>query len=414
MNKINVFEDAINRLKNIAKKANVKQEDVEILEHPKKTTIVNFPVKTSKGLKIFNGYRVQYNDALGPTKGGIRFHPNVDLSEVNALALWMTLKNALLDLPYGGAKGGIAIDVKKFTEMDLENVSREFIRQIHMFVGPAIDIPAPDVYTNPRIMGWMMDEYNKIKAQHIPGIITGKPLSIGGSHIREFSTALGCFYIIEEAVKKYNLDISKTKIAIQGFGNAGSHIARILFENKYNIVAVSDSKGGICNFDGLNIKNLIKHKIATGSVINFEEGKKKSNEELLELNVDLLIPSAIENVINTENADRIKAKMIFELANGPITNKAEEILEKQNTIIIPDILVNAGGVSVSYFEWKQNLQGVQWSEKKVLKKLNKRMKNAFNNIFENYVKKQNISFRDASYIYAINKILEAEKAKGRI
>ena len=414
MDEINSYEDALNRLDEITVKYKLDKKDVEILKHPKRSLIINFPVKTKSGVKIINAYRVQYNDALGPTKGGIRYHPDVDLNEVNALSFWMTLKNALVEIPYGGAKGGIKINSKEFDEFDLEQISREYIRQIHSFIGPARDIPAPDVYTNPKIMGWMMDEYNKIRSEHVPAVITGKPVLIGGSHGRAYSTAMGGYIVLKTAMDKYNLDASSTKTAVQGFGNAGMNISKIMNSNNMKIVAVSDSKGGIYNENGLDIEEVIKHKESTGSVINFSGAKQISNSELLELDVDILIPAALEKVINTKNANNIKAKMILELANGPVTRDADRILNDKNIIVLPDILANSGGVIVSYFEWKQNLQGLKWDEDVILDKLHKRLEATFNNIYENYVIKDKVDFRTASYAHAIISIISAEKDKGRI
>ena len=414
MDEINSYEDALNRLDEITVKYKLNKKDVEILKHPKRSLIINFPVKTKSGVKIINAYRVQYNDALGPTKGGIRYHPDVDLNEVNALSFWMTLKNALVEIPYGGAKGGIKINSKEFDEFDLEQISREYIRQIHSFIGPARDIPAPDVYTNPKIMGWMMDEYNKIRSEHVPAVITGKPVLIGGSHGRAYSTAMGGYIVLKTAMDKYNLDASSTKTAVQGFGNAGMNISKIMNSNNMKIVAVSDSKGSIYNENGLDIEEVIKHKESTGSVINFSGAKQISNSELLELEVDILIPAALEKVINTKNANNIKAKMILELANGPVTRDADRILNDKNIIVLPDILANSGGVIVSYFEWKQNLQGLKWDEDVILDKLHKRLEATFNNIYENYVIKDKVDFRTASYAHAIISIISAEKDKGRI
>ena len=412
--KINPYEDALNRLSEVAEKFNIAEKDIEILKHPKKILMVNFPVHTSKGLKIINGYRVQYNDALGPTKGGLRYHPHVDIEEVKALSFWMALKNAVLDLPYGGAKGGITIDPREYTQQDLEKISREFIRQIHLFIGPQIDIPAPDVYTTPQIMAWMMDEYSKIKGKHVPGVITGKPLSVGGSLVRSYSTAMGGFCVLREALAKYKINPLETKTAIQGFGNAGMNLAEIMKGQNMKIVAVSDSKGGVYNEEGLNIEALVKHKKDTGTVVDFPSAKAVTNNELLELNVDILVPAALENAITEANAGNIKAKIILELANGPVTHKADKMLYEKNIVVLPDILANAGGVTVSYFEWIQNLYGDRWTEEEILKKLDSRMKKAFDNLYDNYVTQSYVDFRTAAYAYAIKKIIEAEKDRGHI
>ncbi len=410
----NLFEDALTRLSIIFsdKRFDVKKDDLKVLTFPKRTFLVSFPVKTSKGLEIFKGYRVQFNDTLGPTKGGMRYHPKVDLNEINALAFWMTLKNSLVGLPYGGGKGGIEIDPRQYTKEDLEKISREFIRQISSFIGPTKDIPAPDVYTNPQIMGWMVDEYNKIKNEHLSGVITGKPLSVGGSRARAYSTAQGGFYVFREAAKEYNISKSAT-VAIQGFGNAGMHMARIMYEAGYKIVAVSDSKGGVYNQKGLNILKLIEYKKEEKQITGFS-GRNITNKELLELNVDVLVPAALENVITKHNAKQIKAKMIIELANGPISIEADEELFKRKIIVLPDILSNAGGVIVSYFEWVQNNQGFYWTETEVLEKLDSILTNTFKILLKEYVKKYGVSFRTAAYVHAVKRILQAEKDLGHL
>ena len=414
MKQINPYKDALSRLCEVIELCNIDDNTLDILRHPKRTMIINFPIKTKRGIKIIKAYRVQYNDALGPTKGGIRYHPDVNLTEVNALALWMSLKNALLDLPYGGAKGGIKIDPFEFDKDELEQISREYIRQIHNFIGPGKDIPAPDVYTNPKIMGWMADEFSKIKGEHIPGVITGKPLSIGGSKAREYSTAMGGFYVLREILKKFNIKQANTITAIQGFGNAGANIAKIMAEKNMKIIAVSDSKGGIYNENGLNIKKVIEHKANKGSVIDFPNSHSITNSELLELKVDILIPAALQNSITSKNANNIKAKFILELANGPVTSKADKMLYEKKIIVMPDILANAGGVTVSYFEWMQNLYGASWSEPEVLQKLDKKITKAFNSLYSYYIEKTYIDFRTAAYAYAIKKIIQAEKDRGHI
>ena len=419
---INPFQDTLKRLEYLFEECDkfpkavcfFRKQDVEILKHPKKTFMVNFPLKTKKETKIINAYRVQYNDALGPTKGGIRFHPEVDLDEVNALAFWMTLKNSLLGLPYGGAKGGITINPKNYTEEELEYISREYIRQLHKVLGPTIDVPAPDVYTNPKVMGWMMDEYEKVKGEHLPGIITGKPLSIGGSEGRSYSTAMGGFYVLREITQYCGITPFKATMAIQGFGNAGMNLAKLAQKEGYKIIAVSDSKGGIYSEKGLNINEVIKHKKKTGSVIKLKGTKTITNEELLELKTEVLVPAALSNVITKKNARKIKAHIILELANGPVTQEADAILFKNDVHVLPDILANAGGVVVSYFEWQQNLAGDKWTEQTILEKLDKRMTQTFNILLSEYVKKLKVDFRTAAYVHSINRIIQAEKDRGRI
>jgi glutamate dehydrogenase (NAD(P)+) len=418
MTKVNPFEDTLARLKALTKhckedQARFTEKDLEILSAPKRTLIVNFPVKMKDGsIKMINGYRVQYNDARGPTKGGIRFHPHVDIDEVKALALWMTLKTAVLDLPFGGAKGGITIDPKSTSAEDIERISREFIRQIHNFLGPTKDIPAPDVYTNPQVMAWMLDEYEKIKGEKSPGMITGKPLELGGSKGRDVATAQGAAYIFREAADGYDLPGNAT-VAVQGFGNAGMNIARILSGWGYRVVALSDSKGAIHNENGFNIDEVAEFKEKRGTLADFPKAKKMTNEELLLLDVDVLVPAALENQITKENAAKVKAKLVLEVANGPVTSEADAILHKNDIVVVPDILANAGGVTVSYFEWAQNNSGHYWEESEVMEKLEKKMTAAFREVHE-LVKKLDINHRTAAYILAINRIVEAEKKRGNL
>lgn len=404
---INPFQDSINRLKKIAEKANIKK--IETLLRPKRIFTINFPIKRENKTELIQAHRVQYNDWKGPAKGGIRYHQDVNLDEVKALAFWMTIKNSVVNLPLGGGKGGIEINPKDYSQKELEEISREYIRQLHKNLGPQIDIPAPDVYTNPQIMGWMIDEYEKITGKHLPGMITGKPLTIGGSEARSYSTAMGAFYVFEEAIKNYNLNKNST-IAIQGFGNAGLFLAKILNKNGYNIVAISDSKTGIYNQEGIDIQKAIELKTKEKSLENYP-GEKITNKEILELDVDILIPSAIENVITEENAHNIKAKLILEVANGPVVSKAEEILKDK--IIIPDVLANAGGVIVSYYEWVQNNTGDYWSEEKVLKKLKEKIVKAYSEI-KQHKDKNNFDYRTSAYALALERIIQAGKDRGAI
>lgn len=404
---MNPFTNAMNQLKVAAEKAGIK--DYEVLANPKRIIQTSFPVKMQTGeVKIIQGYRVQYNDARGPFKGGIRFHPEVDLEEVKALSFWMAIKTAVVDVPFGGGKGGVTINPKELSKKDLEAVSRSFIKSMHSFLGPEKDIPAPDVYTTPEVMSWMLDEYEKIKGKKAPGMITGKPLEIGGSHARNYSTAMGGVYVLEEAVKLFNIE---KRVVIQGFGNAGMHVARILEEKGYKIIGVSDSKSGIYNPEGLKIVELIEHKKSFGSLKDFEHGKQITNKELLELETDILIPSALGDQINKSNVENIKAKLIAELANGPTTAEAEKILLEKQVIIIPDVLFNAGGVAVSYFEWVQNLSGNYWEEQEVLEKLQHKMKKALDELVVES-KALSLSLREAAFVLAIRKILKAEELRG--
>lgn len=418
-----LYKDALQRLHALALKADVNEEVVLQLEYPKSTLEVSIPIRMDDGsLQIFKGYRVRHNDIKGPSKGGIRFHPGVNVSEVKALAFWMTLKCALAGIPYGGGKGGVTVDTKKLSERELEQLSRGFIAQIADLIGPNKDIPAPDMYTNAKIMNWMMDEYNKINRGHFPGVITGKPVSRGGSVGRDDATARGAYYCMKELEQINNVNPSATTVAVQGFGNAGMHIANLLFNDGYKVVAISDSSGGIYKADGLNIPLLTKLKAKTGklksafSMNECPDGKKCAilqkelvnasfieNKDLLELAVDFLIPSAMENQITINNAENIKAKYIVETANGPVDSKADEILVKKGIKVIPDILANAGGVVVSYFEWVQNNTGWYWSIEEVHQKLKTIMSKAFHRV-HNLVCDKSFDYRTGAYAVALKEL----------
>ena len=413
---INPFTNATKQLENAAGFLNLDKNVLEVLKHPKRVLEVSIPVKMDSGeMKVFKGYRSQYNDALGPFKGGIRFHPKVNLSEVKALSAWMTWKCAVVGLPLGGGKGGVVVDPKKLSNKEIEKLSRGYIQALKDFIGPEKDIPAPDVYTNPQIMAWMMDEFSKIKGYNVPGVITGKPVEIGGAKGRKFSTSQGGVYVIEKAVKKLKLKSEKITVAIQGFGNVGAFAAKILYALGYNIVAVSDSRGGVVMNQGfknnsLDIKKVIKFKKETRSVVGFPGTKTITNEQLLKLDVDVLIPAALENVITEKNAGQIKAKLIVELANGPITPEADLKLEKKGIIVVPDILANAGGVIVSYFEWVQNLQNYYWTERENISKLKTIIEKSFDEV---WAKREclNISMRLASYVVAVERVARVEKMR---
>ncbi|MBS3165941.1 Glu/Leu/Phe/Val dehydrogenase [Candidatus Woesearchaeota archaeon] len=390
----------------IAPLANLSEKELLILQTPEHTLQAELHVNG----KTYPAYRVQYNNARGPYKGGIRFHPDVHLDEVKSLAFWMTLKCAVADIPLGGGKGGITFDPKKFSEKELEEISRAYIRAFYQHLGSGKDIPAPDVYTTPQIMGWMLDEYETLTAKKDPGMITGKPLNLGGSQVRDIATALGGTYVLNEAVNKLNL--SHKTVAIQGFGNAGMNMAKLLAE-KYTIVAVSDSKGGIYDSKGLDIAKVIEAKEKTSSVIGYSSAEKITNEELLTCDCAILIPSALNDVITAENASQVKAKIVLELANGPTTLEADEILFKRGILVLPDILSNAGGVTVSCFEWQQNVHQEHWDADTVKKKLKEKIVDAFNQLWDVYQGKS-YNFRTATYIYAIKKVLDAERKRGRI
>jgi glutamate dehydrogenase len=406
-----VFNNALKQFDVAAKKLSDEPKDLlEAMKKPKKSLIVSIPVKMDSGeIKSFTGFRVQFNDARGPCKGGIRFHPNVSLDEVTALSLWMTIKNAVAGVPYGGGKGGIIVNPKELSENELEKLSRGYIKAIHEFIGEKIDIPAPDVYTNAQVMAWMLDEFEKINGKHSPGVITGKPIALGGSLGREQATAQGGLFVLMEAVKACN--IKEKNIVIQGIGNVGGIMAELASEAGFKVIAVSDSKTGILNEKGLNVNQVMEFKKKNGSIKGFPNSKEISNNELLELNCDILIPAALENVITEKNAEKIKAKMILELANGPTTPEADKILNKKEISVIPDVLANSGGVTVSYFEWVQNLYGYYWTKEEVNEKLRIKMVQAFNNLLstKNAFK---CSFRESAYIHAIKEIALAMKLRG--
>jgi glutamate dehydrogenase (NADP+) len=371
-------------------------------------------------LQVFTGYRVRHEDTRGPTKGGIRYHPNVSLAEVKALAFWMTFKCAVVGIPFGGAKGGITANPKELSRLELERLSRGFIRRIADFIGPDTDIPAPDVYTNEMVMGWMMDEYSKIRRSHTPGVITGKPIALGGSLGRREATGRGAFYCIKELEKQRKWNRSDIRVAVQGFGNVGQSVAGFLHADGYKVVAVSDSRGGIYNPDGFDIPSLIQFKNQTrevravyckGTVCEMVEADKLTNEELLELDVDILIPAALENQIHANNAASVKAKVIVEVANGPITTEGDRILQEGNKLIVPDILANAGGVTVSYFEWVQNKTGQYWDLEEVNSRLGKSMAREYNTVSA-LTQEKSIDMRTAAYVHALRRLGEAIESKG--
>ncbi len=417
----NIFSDAIKRLDRAFEFAEIDAEAVERLKHPKAILQVAVPVRMDDGsLRIFEGYRVRHDDSRGPGKGGVRFHPDVNLHEVKALAFWMTCKCAVVGIPYGGAKGGVVVNPKELSRLELERLSRGFIRQIAEFIGPETDIPAPDVYTNAMIMGWMMDEYSKMRGRRTPAVITGKPIPLGGSLGREDATGRGAYYCIKELEKQKGWDPRQTRVAVQGFGNAGQHVARLLHEDSYRIVAVSDSKGGIYKEKGFDIPSLIRFKnesrqlkavYCDGSVCEIVDADTISNEELLALDVDVLIPAALENVITRENAGEVRAPVIVEVANGPTTSEGDEVLNEAKRLVVPDILANAGGVTVSYFEWVQNKQGYYWTEGLVRERLKEIMSREFNAVYE-LADRHGIDMRTAAYAHALNRIGLAFEAVG--
>jgi glutamate dehydrogenase (NADP+) len=417
----NVFEDAVARVERIGEEASVAKEVIDALRQPRALLTADLPVRMDDGSTAhFVAHRCRYNDALGPTKGGIRYHPGVTREEVMALALWMTIKCAVTGLPYGGGKGGVKVDPKQLSRLELERLSRAYMRAMADFVGPEIDIPAPDVYTNARIMGWMADEYETIHRRKAPGVITGKPILLGGSLGRDEATGRGAFIVIQHYAKKVGLDPERTRVAVQGLGNAGYHVARLLQEAGYRIVAVSDSKGGIHSEDGFDVDSLYEHKQSVGkvegvycegSVCELVQHEKISNEELLELDVELLIPAALEGVITADNAERVRARLIAEVANGPISSDADAMLAERGVRVLPDVLTNAGGVTVSYFEWSQNRQGWSWTLPQVRERLEQQLSQAFDQMWAIHGEDE-VTLREAAYALALRRIGEAIEAEG--
>ncbi|MEM9809196.1 MAG: Glu/Leu/Phe/Val dehydrogenase [Cyanobacteria bacterium P01_D01_bin.56] len=420
-NPVSLLADASKRLEQALKHVDISEDAIARLKHPKTSLSVSIPVRMDDGsLQVFPGYRVRYEDTRGAGKGGVRYHPHVSLDEVQSLAFWMTFKCALLDLPFGGAKGGITVNPKELSRAELERLSRGYIDAIADAIGVDIDILAPDVYTNAVIMGWMMDQYSTIQRQLCRGVVTGKPLALGGSKGRDTATAMGAFTVIQAMLSQFKLIPTETTIAVQGFGNAGSTLAGLLAEAGYKIVAVSDSKGGIFAPQGLDIASVIHHKrqrremkavYCEDTVCSIIEHQVISNHELLALNVDVLIPAALENQINQHNAKEIKAKYIFEVANGPVNSDADEILAVQGTYVFPDILVNAGGVTVSYFEWVQNRSGLYWTLDTVNQRLKQQMVSAAETIWQ-LAQTHKTSMRTAAYIHALNGLGAAMDARG--
>lgn len=417
------LQNALTQLKKAADLVKLDAAVLEILKKPKRILQFSIPVKMDNGAtKIFDGYRVQWNDARGPFKGGIRFHPKTDLNEVEALAFWMTIKCAAVGIPYGGGKGGVTVDSKKLSRNELERLSRGYIQAVKCVIGPKKDIPAPDVYTNPQIMGWMMDEFSKIKGYNVFGVVTGKPLEVGGSEGRGTATAQGGFYILEEVAKKIKIDPKKTKIVIQGFGNAGANMADLCFHAGYKIIGISDSQTAIIDKAGKGFDShaIAKIKEQKGMVDICECSEIKcsckdhahiTNEKLLETDCDILILAALENQITKKNMGKIKAKVILELANGPTAPEADEKLFKREVLVVPDVLANAGGVTVSYFEWVQNLQNYYWSEREVFEKLKKIMVENFDAAWK--IKEKNkTDLRIAVFALALGRLEKAIKARG--
>jgi len=410
---INPFEVALEQLDEAAKLIKLDNGLHQILAHPKRVLIVSIPVRLdNKEIRVFTGFRSQHNDARGPYKGGIRYHPQVTIDEVKALSMWMTWKCAIADIPYGGGKGGVICNPKEMSDLELERMTRRYAYAIADIIGPHTDIPAPDVYTGGKEMAWIMDTYSALKGNYVqPEVITGKPLAIGGSLGRTEATGRGLSFTVREAAKKLKLNLHTATVAVQGFGNAGQYAAQLLEEQGAKVIAVSDSKGGVYNKNGIQIGALRKHKEKKGSVVGFPESKSITNEEVLVTDCTILIPAALENQITKKNAPKISAKVVAEAANGPTTPEADDILYKNKTLLIPDVLANGGGVTVSYFEWLQNLRRESWSESQVNEMLDKNITRAFSDVYATHDKYQ-VNMRKASTVLAINRVVDAIKIRG--
>jgi glutamate dehydrogenase len=394
-------------------KLGYSKEMYELLKEPLRLLRVRIPVlMDDKKLKVFTGFRAQHNDSIGPTKGGIRFHPDVNEDEVKALSIWMSLKCGIVDLPFGGGKGGIICDPREMSLVELERLSRGYVRAISQIVGPNKDIPAPDVMTNSQVMAWMMDEYSRIREFDSPGFITGKPIVLGGSHGRETATAMGVTIMIKQALKIRGMQIHQTRVVVQGFGNAGSYLAKFMHESGAIVVGISDVYGAIYNENGLDIPSLLDRRDSFGTVTRLFENTL-TNLQLLEQQCDVLVPAAIENQITQENAAKIRASIVVEAANGPTTLEATRILTERGVLIVPDILASAGGVVVSYYEWVQNNQGYYWSEAEVESKLQERMEKAFDNVY-NVHETRGVNMRLAAYMVGVRKMAEASHLRGWI
>lgn len=411
--------EAKKQLSSAAKMLGIDSKILSALSEPVRVLSDDIPVKLENGsVQDFNAYRVQHNDALGPFKGGIRFHPEVNLDEVKALAMWMTWKCALMNLPFGGAKGGVIVEPKKLSGRELEALSRGYVQSFGEFLGPDKDVPAPDVYTNAQVMSWMLDEFEKLKKRHSPGAFTGKPLELGGIRIRDESTGLGGFFVIEACARRFGLKPRSTSVAIQGFGNVGFNIAGFLHEAGFKVVALSDSSGAVYSKAGFSPADMMKCKTAKGKIAECYatgsgSGTAISNEELLELDVDVLIPAALSGQITSKNADDVKARLVVEMANGPLTNDADRILGEKKAVVVPDILANAGGVTGSYFEWVQNNYGYYWSYTESFERLKELMSSAVERVFSASSEKKT-NLRDAAYMLAVSRVARAVELRGSL
>lgn len=409
--KMDVLSSTRTVVKTALEKLGYPDEVFELLKDPIRMMTVRIPVRMDDGsIKVFTGYRAQHNDAVGPTKGGVRFHPDVTEKEVKALSIWMSLKAGIVDLPYGGGKGGIICDPREMSFRELEGLSRGYVRAISQVVGPTKDIPAPDVFTNSQIMAWMMDEYSRIDEFNSPGFITGKPIVLGGSHGRESATAKGVTICINEAAKKKGIDVKGARVVVQGFGNAGSFLSKFLHDAGAKVVGISDAYGALYDPEGLDIDYLLDRRDSFGTVTKLFNNTI-SNKDLLELDCDILVPAAVENQITGENADKIKASIVVEAANGPTTMEGTRILSERGILLVPDVLASAGGVTVSYFEWVQNNQGYYWTEEEIDKKLHEIMVKSFNSIY-NTAETRRVDMRLAAYMIGVRKMAEASRFRG--
>ncbi len=398
-------------IKNALERLGYPNEVYELLKDSLRMLTVRIPVRMDDGsIKVFTGYRAQHNDAVGPTKGGVRFHPNVTEDEVNALAIWMSLKAGIMDLPYGGGKGGIICDPREMSFRELEGLSRGYVRAISQFVGPTKDIPAPDIFTNSQIMAWMMDEYSRIDEYNSPGFITGKPIVLGGSHGRETATAKGVTICIKEAANKRGIDLEDARVIVQGFGNAGSFLAKFLHDAGAKVIGISDAYGALHDPDGLDIDYLLDRRDSFGTITKLFNNTI-TNQELLEQDCDILVPAAVQNQITKENAHNIKASIVVEAANGPTTPEGTKILTERDILLVPDVMASSGGVTVSYFEWVQNNQGYYWPEEEIDEKLTKAMIKSFNTIY-NTARTRQIDMRLAAYMVGVRKMAEASRFRG--
>jgi glutamate dehydrogenase len=408
---MNLLHSTQTVIKEALEKLGYPESMYELLKEPLRVLTVRIPVRMDNGdVKVFTGYRAQHNDAVGPTKGGIRFHPEVTEDEVKALSIWMSLKAGIVDLPYGGGKGGIVCDPREMSFRELERLSRGYVRAVSQIVGPTKDIPAPDVFTNSQIMAWMMDEYSRIREFDSPGFITGKPIALGGSHGRETATAKGVTICIREAAKRRGIDLKGARVVVQGFGNAGSYLSKFMHDAGAKVIGISDAYGALYDPNGLDIDYLLDRRDSFGTVTKLFNNTI-TNKELLELDCDILVPAAIENQITAANAHNIKAQIVVEAANGPTTLEATKILTERGILLVPDVLASAGGVTVSYFEWVQNNQGYYWTEEEVEEKLEKVMVKAFENVYT-LSQTRRVDMRLAAYMVGVRKMAEASRFRG--